>query len=218
MQIKRAKTEKQKHKSTHNKQYQCMKSFSTIYVIALITLLLPILTFVLKDNSIYFGITSIIFILIVFIIIVFQRQGTILQTNFDNQFKENSLNTIWLSEKERELNSQINAGLIFKKIRRHQLDLIEKTLRSELKASRLTFIGNKIDYLRVIEAMHAHFFKNNTKKDVMLIFGEVIGDHFDNYSNNLNIGYKSSLDVNLEIFNTLSDIIRNNSMKKINKH
>ena len=218
MQIKRAKTEKQKHKSTHNKQYQCMKLFSTIYVIALITSLFLILSFMLKDNGIYFGITSIIFILIVFIIIVFQRQGTILQTNFDNQFKENSLNTIWLSEKERELNSQINAGLIFKKIRRHQLDLIEKTLRSELKASRLTFIGNKIDYLRVIEAMHAHFFKNNTKKDVMLIFGEVIGDHFDNYSNNLNIGYKSSLDVNLEIFNTLSDIIRNNSMKKINKH
>ena len=211
MQIKRAKTEK--HKSTHNKQYQCMKSFSTIYVIALITLLLPILTFVLKDNSIYFGITSIIFILIVFIIIVFQRQGTILQTNFDNQFKENSLNTIWLSEKERELNSQINAGLIFKKIRRHQLDLIEKTLRSELKASRLTFIGNKIDYLRVIDAMHAHFFKNNTQKDVMLIFGDIIGDHSDKYNSNLQGLDKCKMDTNLKIFTTLSNITE----AKVNK-
>ncbi|MBV5284068.1 MAG: hypothetical protein JZU53_16720 [Paludibacter sp.] len=191
-----------------------MKSFSTIYVIALITLLFPILTFTLKDNSIYFGIISIIFILIVFIIIVFQRQGTILQTNFDNQFKENSLNTIWLSEKERELNSQINAGLIFKKIRIHQLDLIEKTLRSELKASRLTFIGNKIDYLRVIEAMHAHFFKNNTKKDVMLIFGDVIGDHFDKYNSNLQGLDKCKMDTNLKIFTTLSNIIE----AKVNKN
>jgi len=190
-----------------------MKSFSTIYVIALITLLLPILTFVLKDNSIYFGITSIIFILIVFIIIVFQRQGTILQTNFDNQFKENSLNTIWLSEKERELNSQINAGLIFKKIRRHQLDLIEKTLRSELKASRLTFIGNKIDYLRVIDAMHAHFFKNNTQKDVMLIFGDIIGDHSDKYNSNLQGLDKCKMDTNLKIFTTLSNITE----AKVNK-
>jgi len=213
MQIKRAKTEKQKHKSTHNKQYQCMKLFSTIYVIALITSLFLILSFMLKDNGIYFGIISIIFILIVFIIIVFQRQGTILQTNFDNQFKENSLNTIWLSEKERELNSQINAGLIFKKIRRHQLDLIEKTLRSELKASRLTFIGNKIDYLRVIDAMHAHFFKNNTQKDVMLIFGDIIGDHSDKYNSNLQGLDKCKMDTNLKIFTTLSNIIE----AKVNK-
>lgn len=198
-----------------------MKSFSTIYVIALITLLFPILTFILKDNSIYFGIISIIFILIVFIIIVFQRQGTILQTNFDNQFKENSLNTIWLSEKERELNSQINAGLIFKKIRLHQLDLIERQLlgfnqQKDIKSpktSTLTFNGDKIDYLRVIDAMHAHFFKDNSKIDVMLIFGKIIGQSFSNYSNNLKTGYDCSLDVNLEIFNTLSDIIRN----KINK-
>ena len=213
MQIKRAKTEKQKHKSTHNKQYQCMKLFSTIYVIALITSLFLILSFMLKDNGIYFGIISIIFILIVFIIIVFQRQGTILQTNFDNQFKENSLNTIWLSEKERELNSQINAGLIFKKIRRHQLDLIEKTLRSELKASRLTFIGNKIDYLRVIDAMHAHFFKNNTQNDVMLIFGDIIGDHSDKYNSNLQGLDKCKMDTNLKIFTTLSNIIE----AKVNK-
>lgn len=192
-----------------------MKSFSTIHVIALITLLFPILTFMLRGNSIYFGIVSIIFILIVSIIIVFQRQGTILQTNFDNQFKENCLNTIWLSEKKRELNSQINIGLTFKKIRIHQLDLIEKTLLNldlqkniePLRVARLTLTGTKIDYLRVIDAMHAHFFKNNLKKEVMSIFGEIIGQTFDDYSNNLQSLDNCKMDTNLKIFTTLSNII-----------
>ncbi|MDH6343762.1 putative membrane protein [Parabacteroides sp. PFB2-12] len=140
---------------------------------------------------------------------------------FINELEKNRGNAKWIEKKEKELKLKVSSDFVNKKLYMLQLDEIN-IAKCDMKNNNrehgnLTLKIDKIEFIRLVNILcEAKIFKNN-KKDVMLRMGELVGDDYASYQNNLNSGNNTSKETQKKILDKLSDAFENLYNKKNEK-
>lgn len=140
---------------------------------------------------------------------------------FINELEKNRGNVKWIEKKEKELKLKVSSDFVNKKLYMLQLDEIN-IAKCDMKNNNrehdsLTLKIDKIEFIRLVNILcEAKIFKNN-KKDVMLRMGELVGDDYASYQNNLNSGNNTSKETQKKILDKLSDAFENLYNKKNEK-
>lgn len=162
-------------------------------------------------------------------------------TNFINELEKNMENVGWLEKKEKELKLKISSDFVNKKLYTLQLDEIN-TVKCDMKNNdienddvknndvknndvennnvennNLTLKIDKIDFIRLVNILCEAKIFENSKKDVMSRMGELVGDDYTSYQNNLNSGNNTTKETQRKILDTLIDTFESMYNKKNEK-